>query len=114
MPAAADTGSTAPRRTCSATSTRRRRPRRIQELAIPDYPLPTTLREGQRPLYQVADKWIDLRPALGVARAWTEFAASIHEQRDISPTLYDTYRNHAVWDAAEASARERRWVDVTY
>ena len=54
------------------------------------------------------------RSAQGVARAWTEFATAIHEGKDRSPTLYDTYKIHRIWDAAEESTKTRRWVDVSY
>jgi predicted dehydrogenase len=52
------------------------------------------------------------RSAHGVARAWVEFAAAISEGQDRSPTLYDTYKIHRIWDAAEESTKSRRWVDV--
>ena len=46
--------------------------------------------------------------------AWLEFAAAIRDGRDCSPSLYDTYKIHCIWDAAEESVQTKGWVDVTY
>jgi predicted dehydrogenase len=54
------------------------------------------------------------RPTQRVAAAWIELAAAIREGRDCEPSLNATYKIHCIWDAAEESVRDRRWVDVDY
>jgi predicted dehydrogenase len=49
-----------------------------------------------------------------VAQTWHAFARAVREGRDSAPSFRDELKIHCVWDAAERSVRERRWVDVDY
>jgi len=49
-----------------------------------------------------------------VAQTWTAFADAIRSGRDGAPSFRDELKIHCVWDAAEKSVREKRWVDVDY
>ncbi len=49
-----------------------------------------------------------------VAQTWHAFAQAIGAGRDGAPSFRDELKIHCVWDAAEASVREKRWVDVDY
>jgi predicted dehydrogenase len=49
-----------------------------------------------------------------VAQTWHAFADAIQAGRDGVPSFRDELKIHCVWDAAERSVREKRWVKVDY
>jgi len=49
-----------------------------------------------------------------VAQTWHAFHSAIRDDRDGSPSFGDEFKIHCVWDAAEKSVREQRWVKVEY
>lgn len=49
-----------------------------------------------------------------VAQMWHAFAEAIHSGRECAPSFRDKLKIHYVWDAAEQSVREQRWVKVDY
>ena len=49
-----------------------------------------------------------------VAQMWHAFAAAIRDGTECAPSFRDKLKIHYVWDAAERSVAERRWVDVDY
>ena len=54
------------------------------------------------------------RATFAVAQMWHAFAASIRERSEFAPGFREQLKMHCVWDASEASMRERRWVNVDY
>jgi predicted dehydrogenase len=49
-----------------------------------------------------------------VAQTWRALSEAIEAGRECSPSFHDKVRIHRVWDAAERSNRERRWITVDY
>ena len=49
-----------------------------------------------------------------VAQMWHAFAAAINSGSECAPSFRDKLKIHCIWDAAEQSVRERRWVPVDY
>jgi predicted dehydrogenase len=49
-----------------------------------------------------------------VAQTWHAFAQAIREGRDGAPSFRDELKIHCVWNAAEQSMRDARWVNVDY
>jgi predicted dehydrogenase len=49
-----------------------------------------------------------------VAQMWHAFATAIHSGTECAPNFRDKLKIHCIWDAAEQSVREKRWVDVDY
>ena len=45
---------------------------------------------------------------------WAAFSKAIHEGHECAPSFRDKLKIHYVWDAAEKSVAEKRWVDVDY
>lgn len=75
--------------------------RRFEEIAIPEH--------------HVMVRNVDpARATFAVAQTWAGFAAAIRENRPCAPSFRDKLKIHHVWDAAERSVAERRWVDVDY
>ncbi len=54
------------------------------------------------------------RGAYLVAQTWHAFAQAINMKRECAPNFRDKLKIHRVWDAAEASADKRAWVNVDY
>lgn len=75
--------------------------RRFEEIAVPDRHRYVT---GLDPA----------RATFVVAQTWAGFARAIHEGRPCAPSFRDKLKIHYVWDAAERSVAERRWVKVDY
>ena len=49
-----------------------------------------------------------------VAQMWHAFAEAIHNGTECAPSFRDKLKIHCIWDAAEQSVREKRWVKVDY
>jgi predicted dehydrogenase len=54
------------------------------------------------------------RATFAVAQAWRAFADAIDTGSAFAPSFREQLKMHYVWDATEASMRERRWVAVDY
>jgi predicted dehydrogenase len=54
------------------------------------------------------------RGAYLVAQTWYAFAQAINNGHECAPSFRDKLKIHRVWDAAEASAGKRAWIDVDY
>ena len=54
------------------------------------------------------------RATFGVAQAWIAFHKAITTNTETYPNFGDVLKIHDVWDAAEESVKEKRWVDVKY
>ena len=49
-----------------------------------------------------------------VAQMWYAFADAIRNGTECAPSFRDKLKIHYIWDAAEQSVREKRWVKVDY
>lgn len=49
-----------------------------------------------------------------VAQMWHAFAQAIRAGRECAPSFRDKLKIHCIWDAAEQSVREKKWVTVDY
>lgn len=49
-----------------------------------------------------------------VAQMWHAFAHAIHSGTECAPNFRDKLKIHCIWDAAEQSVREQRWISVDY
>jgi predicted dehydrogenase len=49
-----------------------------------------------------------------VAQMWHAFAIAIRNGTECAPNFRDKLKIHYIWDAAEQSVREKRWVNVDY
>ena len=45
---------------------------------------------------------------------WYAFAEAIRNGTECAPSFRDKLKIHYIWDAAEQSVREKRWVKVDY
>ena len=75
--------------------------RQFEEIPIPDHHRLVTGIDPSRGTY-------------AVAQMWSAFAKAIHEGHECAPSFRDKLKIHYVWDAAEKSVAEKRWVDVDY
>jgi hypothetical protein len=49
-----------------------------------------------------------------VAQTWCALSEAIDSGGECSPSFHDKAKIHRVWDAAERSSQEKRWVTIDY
>ncbi len=49
-----------------------------------------------------------------VAQTWRAFADAINSGKECEPSFRDKLKIHYIWDAAEQSVRDKRWIKVDY
>src|SRR5262249_54808136 len=54
------------------------------------------------------------RATFPVAQAWHAFAQAINSGTECTPNFRDELKINCMWDAAEQSSRERKWIKVDY